>query len=66
MTRIMRLRIPILDGKEWVSVLPGRDSEHVRVVREDGAEIEFSVEPDGPLESQISKELARRTPEPSG
>lgn len=63
MTRIMRLRIPVLDGKEWVSVLPGRDPEHVVVVRENGEEVEFPVEPDAPLEPQLSQELARLTPE---
>lgn len=65
MTRIIRLRIPVLEGKEWVSVLPGRDPEHVLIVRENGEEVEFPVEPDAPLEPQLSKELARLTPEPT-
>ena len=66
MTRIMRLRIPVLDGKEWVSVLPGRDPQHVLVVRENGEEVEFPVERDAPLEPQLSKELAHLTPESAG
>lgn len=65
MTRIMRLRIPVLDGREWVSVLPGRDPEHALVVRENGDEIELPVEPDEPLEPQLSRELSRLTPEPA-
>jgi len=66
MTRIMRLRIPVLDGKEWVSVLPGPDPEHVLVIRESSEEIQICVEPDAPLEPQLSKELASLTPEPAG
>jgi hypothetical protein len=62
----MRLRIPVLGGKEWVSVLPGRDPEHVLIVRENGEEVEFPVEPDAPLEPQLSKELAHLTPESAG
>ena len=65
MTRIMRLRVPVLNGKEWVSVLPGRDPEHIVVVRESGDEVEFPVEPDAPLEPQLSRELASLTPDPT-
>ena len=63
MTRIMRLRVSVLDGKEWVSVLPGRDPDHVLVVRENGDEVEFRVEADEALEPQLSQALAHPSPE---
>jgi hypothetical protein len=62
MTRIMRLRIPVLNVKEWVSVLPGSDRDHVIVVRQNGDEVELSVDIEQPIEPQISRGLESRPP----
>jgi len=60
MTRIMRVRIPVSNDKEWVSIIPCGDHEQVLVVRENGEELRVGVDADAPLEPQISKELESR------
>jgi len=57
MTRIMRMRIPVLKGREWVSVIPCGDRPEVLVVRESGEELTIGIETDAPIEPQISKTL---------
>lgn len=61
MTRIMRLRIPISDEKEWISVIPGADPDNVLVVRQNGEEVVVGIEADEPIEPQLSRKLTGRT-----
>lgn len=65
MTRIMRMRIPVLNGREWVSVIPQGDRSEVLVVRESGEELTVDIATDEPIEPQISETLsALDTPQP--
>jgi hypothetical protein len=56
----MRLRIPVSEAREWVSIIPRADRSEVLVVRESGEELVVGVEPDEPLEPQISATLLQR------
>ena len=60
MTRIMRLRIPVSDYREWVSIIPQARRDEVLIVRENGDELVVGVDADEPLEPQIAATLAQR------
>ena len=61
MTRIMRMRIPVLDGKEWVSVIP-KPHDKALVVRESGEELLVGIDAAEPLEPQITRVLETHAP----
>jgi hypothetical protein len=59
-TIIKRMRIPVAAHKEWVSVIPGADSNRVLVVTESGEEFQVGIDGEKPLEPQIARELESR------
>ena len=59
-TRIMRMRIPVSDNTEWVSVIPRATRDEVLVVRESGEELVVDIAADEPIEPQITRTLAQR------
>ncbi len=61
MTRIMRMRVPVGERKEWISLLPGGKPDTHRAICQDGEEFEFTDNKKESLESQIGKILAKRS-----
>ena len=62
MTRIMRMRVPVGERKEWISLLPGRKLDTHRAITQDGEEFEFTDNKKESLEDQIGKIIANRGP----
>jgi hypothetical protein len=58
----MRLRIPVRQTKEWVSVLPGSDRSRKLIIRENGDELEVLIDDLAPLEPQITRALEDGSP----
>jgi hypothetical protein len=58
----MRLRIPVRQAKEWVSVLPGSDRSRKLIIRENGDELEVPIDDLAPLEPQITRALEDDSP----
>jgi hypothetical protein len=54
----MRMRIPVLNDKEWVSIIPRAGRDEVTVVRESGEELVVGIDADAPIEPQVSAMLA--------
>ena len=55
MTRIMRMRVPVGELKEWISLLPGGKPDTHRAIAQDGEEFEFTDKKKESLEIQIGK-----------
>ncbi|MEE8543358.1 MAG: hypothetical protein V3S94_05815 [Gammaproteobacteria bacterium] len=60
MTRIMRMRVPVGERKEWISLLPGGKPDTHRAIAQNGEEFEFTDNKKDSLEIQIGKILAKR------
>ncbi len=60
MTRIMRMRVPVGERKEWISLLNGGKSDTHRAITQDGEEFEFTDNKEESLEDQIGKIIASR------
>ncbi len=60
MTRIMRMRLSVGERTEWVSLIAGDKPDSHRAIPEDGEEFEFTDNKREPLETQISRILAKR------
>jgi hypothetical protein len=56
------MRIPVLNDKEWVSIIPRAGRDEVLVVRQSGEELVVGIDADEPLETQVSATLARGHP----
>lgn len=52
------MRVPVLNDKEWVSVIPRAGRDEVLVVRESGEELIVGIDADEPIEPQVSATLA--------
>lgn len=62
MTRIIRMRLPSIETKEWVSVLSGKGEKTYRIIPQEGEEFEIVDNGQEPLEDQITKALSKRMP----
>ena len=60
MTRIMRMRVPVGERKEWISLLPGGKPDTHRAITQDGEEFEFTDNKEESLEDRIGKIIANR------
>ena len=61
MTRIRRMHIVVGQQKEWISLVSGDKPGTLRVISEEGDELEFTDNETEPLEAQIGKILLDKT-----